>query len=45
MSQNENQQHSGLTKRVYYFADLVVQNRFARALDEGVAASTSGPPT
>jgi hypothetical protein len=33
----ENKHFSGLGKRVYYLADLVVQNRIARALDEGAA--------
>jgi hypothetical protein len=37
MSQNDNKQFSGLSKRVYYLADLVLQNRLARALDEGAA--------
>ena len=28
---------SGLTKQVWDFADLVLKNRFAQALDEGAA--------
>jgi hypothetical protein len=35
MSQNENNHFSGLSKRVYYLADLVLQNRLARALEQG----------
>src|SRR5262245_24388517 len=35
MSKSEKLQHSGLTKRVYYVADLVLQNRLVRALAEG----------
>src|SRR6266446_2327678 len=37
MSQNDNKQFSGLSKQVYYLADLVLQNRLARALEEGAA--------
>jgi hypothetical protein len=36
MSQ-ENQPYSGLTKRVWDFADLVLKNRLARTLDKGAA--------
>jgi hypothetical protein len=34
---DDNQHFSALSKRVYYLADLVVQNRIARGLDEGAA--------
>ena len=37
MSRNESNQVSGLTKRVYDFAELVLKNRFAKALDNGAA--------
>ena len=37
MSQNDNRHCSGLSKQVYYLADLVLQNRLIRALDEGAA--------
>ena len=37
MSQNDNKYFSGLSKRVYYLADLVLQNRLLKALDEGAA--------
>jgi ATPase family protein associated with various cellular activities (AAA) len=37
VSQNDNRHFSGLNKRVYYLADLVLQNRVIRALDEGAA--------
>jgi ATPase family protein associated with various cellular activities (AAA) len=37
MSQNDKQQFSGLTKRVFDFAELVLKNRMAKALDEGAA--------
>jgi transcriptional regulator of acetoin/glycerol metabolism len=37
MSRNESNQFSGLTKRVYDFAELVLKNRFAKALDNGAA--------
>jgi len=37
MSQNDNKHLSGLTRRVWNFAELVLKNRFARALDEGAA--------
>src|SRR5882762_4500755 len=37
MSQNDNNRFSGLTKQVRYLADLVLQNRLAKALDEGAA--------
>ncbi len=37
MSHNENKQFSGLTKRVGDFAELVLKNRMAKALDEGAA--------
>jgi len=37
MGNNDNRQYSGLSKRVHYFADLVLQNRLAKALDEGAA--------
>lgn len=33
----DNNHFSGLTKRVWDFADLVLKNRFARALDDGAA--------
>jgi ATPase family protein associated with various cellular activities (AAA) len=36
MSQNDNR-NFGLTKRVWDFSDLVLKNRFAKALDEGAA--------
>ena len=36
MNQNDNRQFSGLSKRVHYLADLVLQNRLARALEDGV---------
>lgn len=36
MSKNDNKQFSGLTKRVHYLADLVLQNRHAQALQDGV---------
>src|SRR5262249_31333352 len=34
---NHNNPYSPVTKRVHYFSDLVLQNRFARALEEGIA--------
>ena len=37
MKQPTNSNCSGLTKRVWDFADLVIKNRFARALEEGAA--------
>ena len=37
MNRNENEQFRGLTKRVYYLADLVIQNRLIKALKEGAA--------
>jgi hypothetical protein len=37
MRKNENWQFSGLSKRVHYLADLVLQNRLVKALDEGAA--------
>jgi len=37
VSQNDNKYFSGLSKRVYYLADLVLQNRLLKALDEGAA--------
>jgi hypothetical protein len=37
----DNNHFSGLTKRVRDFADLVLKNRFARALDEGAARERS----
>jgi len=37
MSQNENSEFSGVTKRVYHLADLVLCNRIARALEDGAA--------
>ena len=33
---NEDRQHGVITKRVHYLSDLVLQSRFARALEEGV---------
>src|SRR5882672_5398528 len=35
MTKNENGQFRGLTKRVHYLADLVLQNRLAQALEDG----------
>jgi hypothetical protein len=37
MSKNEQNRTSGLTKRVHYFADLVLQSRLVAALDAGAA--------
>jgi hypothetical protein len=37
MSDNHNKRFSGLTKQVYYLADLVLQNRLVRALEDGAA--------
>jgi len=37
MSKTENQHYSALTNRVFDFAELVLKNRFARALEEGAA--------
>lgn len=37
MGYNETTQYPGLTKRVYYLADLVLQARVARALEAGAA--------
>ena len=34
---HENKPFTGLTKQVYYVSDLVLQNRLARALEEGIA--------
>jgi hypothetical protein len=36
MRQDDNKQFSGVTKRVHYLADLVLHNRLARALEDGV---------
>jgi hypothetical protein len=37
MSKNDDHRFSGLTKQVWDFADLVLKNRFARALDDGAS--------
>jgi ATPase family associated with various cellular activities (AAA) len=37
MSRNEHNHGSGLTHRVWNFADLVLKSRFSRALDQGAA--------
>ncbi len=37
MSKIENQHYSALTNRVFDFAEFVLKNRFARALEEGAA--------
>ena len=37
MNQNDRQQFIGVTRQVHYLGALVLENRIARALDEGAA--------